>query len=210
MTLTISKTKVTRKKIEFFQNTSKLVSQDVSGASESRCFCFNIFDLLDIWQKNLFFWYQFFASNLFNYQRIFLISEFMNSGFQDGSFGTHIKEFWRNCFFACISEVFKLKYQKNWFPVGNFNLPKNRFKILNQSYAHGGVQWPKSNTVILGRVVNTGGVLVLQGMRVVLDVTHFFCFHCKIVCPQEKRVFNIFKQFLGIFSMFLSFLSEFW
>ena len=37
--------------------------------------------------------YQFFASNLLNYHWSSPISEFLNSVFQNGSFGTHVVEF---------------------------------------------------------------------------------------------------------------------
>ena len=44
--------------------------------------------------------------------------------FQDRSVGTHIDVFWRTFYFANISELFNLNFDKNRFPVCNFNLRK--------------------------------------------------------------------------------------
>ena len=87
-----------QKKIKHFHNTSKLVKRLEQA---NTVFCFNIFKIVYIW------------SNLFNYQQLNTISRFLNSGFQDESLVPKSLYFEEIIFFACIRELFNLKFHKN-------------------------------------------------------------------------------------------------
>ena len=62
----------------------------------------------------------FLSHNLLNYQRISPISEVLNSVFRTDLL-VPIPMYLEEYFFACISELFNLKFHKNRLPVGNFN-----------------------------------------------------------------------------------------